>query len=123
RGEIPKMKCTQALCVALLLLPTLLQAQINVPAAATGQFHHTPAEVVNHAAQIVGTYSPTQKLRLAIGLKPPHPEEEQRFLQALYTPGDPEYRHFLTAEEWNARFSPSEADEQAVVDWAQAQGL
>jgi hypothetical protein len=49
--------------------------------------------------------------------------EEEQFLEALHTKGSPEFMHFLTADEWNARFSPSPQDEQAVVDWAQAQGL
>jgi xanthomonalisin len=31
--------------------------------------------------------------------------------------------HFLTAEEWNARYAPSVQDEQSVVAWAQSQGL
>jgi subtilase family serine protease len=39
----------------------------------------------------------------------------------MQTPGHPQ--RFLTPEEWNARFAPSAADEQAVVDWAEASGF
>jgi subtilase family serine protease len=64
-----------------------------------------------------------KKLRLVFGLKPPKAEEERRFLDALYTEGSSQYHKFLTAKEGNDRFSPSAENEQAVVDWAPAQGL
>jgi kumamolisin len=72
---------------------------------------------------VVGHYHPAQLLRLTLGLRHPHLEEERRFLEELQTKGSPEFHHFLTAEEWTRRFGPSEQDEQAVVDWAKSQGL
>ena len=104
-----------------LVLSGFLQAQT---AEAIAQHHlRTPMQVTNGLARLIGPYSQSQKLRLVFGLKPPKAEEEQRFLEALYTPGSPEYHKFLTAKEWNDRFSPSAEDEQAVVDWAASQGL
>jgi hypothetical protein len=82
-----------------------------------------PPAVANGAAVAAGSFSSTQMLRLVFGLQHPHMAEEEQFLEALHIKGSPEYMHFLTADEWNARFSPSQQDEQAVVDWAQAQGL
>ncbi len=79
--------------------------------------------VVNGPAIPAGSLSSSQMLRLVFGLEHPHMAEEEQFLEALHTKGSPEFMHFLTADEWNARFSPSPQDEQAVVDWAQAQGL
>ncbi len=49
--------------------------------------------------------------------------EEEQFLRELINPESPDFHHFLTAAEWNARFSPSAADEQKVVNWARSQGL
>jgi subtilase family serine protease len=82
-----------------------------------------PPEVVNGTAVEAGHYNPSQMLRLVFGLQPPHLAEEEQFLVDLHTKGSPQFQHFLTADEWNARFSPSQQDEQAVVDWAQAHGL
>ena len=82
-----------------------------------------PPVVANGKAVAAGSFSSTQMLRLVFGLEHPHMAEEEQFLVNLNTKGSPEYRHFLTADEWNARFSPSPQDEQAVVDWAQANGL
>jgi hypothetical protein len=82
-----------------------------------------PPAVVNGAAVAAGSFRSAQMLRLVFGLQHPHITEEEQFLEALHTKGSPEFMHFLTADEWNARFSPSPRDEQAVVDWVQAQGL
>jgi hypothetical protein len=83
----------------------------------------TPLSVLDGTAGLVGHYSSTRMLRLVFGLQPPHMAEEEQFLKDLHTKGSPEFQHFLTAEEWNARFAPSARDERAVVDWAQSQGL
>jgi Pro-kumamolisin, activation domain/Bacterial Ig-like domain (group 3) len=106
-----------ALCM-LAAWPALAQSSDSV--ALSG---HTPKEVPGGSATLVGHYNPNQMLRLVIGIQVPHLAEEKQFLDELKTKGSPEYRHFLTADEWNARFGPSVEDEQAVVDWAKANGF
>jgi len=83
----------------------------------------TPPQVFTGEATLVSHYAASPKLRLALALKPPHTDEEQQFLRDLQDKKSPYYHQFLTAEKWNARFSPSEQDEQAVIDWATSQGL
>lgn len=83
----------------------------------------TPVAVMNGTAMLAGHFNPDQMLRLVLGLTPPHWAEEQQFLQELQTRNSPQFHYFLTAAQWNARFAPSVQDEQAVVDWAQSQGL
>src|SRR5437762_918784 len=85
-----------------LFLPGLLSAQTTE--TVTRPNVRTPLQVTNRSAQMIGPYDQSQKLRLVFGLKPPKADEEQRFLEALYTPGAPEYHKFLTAKEWNDRF-------------------
>jgi hypothetical protein len=84
---------------------------------------HTPKPVLEGAAKVMGHFDPSQKLRLVIGLQPPKLAEKQQFLKDLQDKNSPLFHKFLTAEQWNARFAPSATDEQAVLDWAQAQGL
>src|SRR5580658_4652950 len=84
---------------------------------------HTPNEVMDGTAILIGHYNPELKLRLTLAVQPPHMAEEEEFLKEIETIGSPNFRKFLTAEEWNERFSPSVDDEQNVVDWAQSQGL
>ena len=45
------------------------------------------------------------------------------FLQELYDPSSPSYRHFLTVEQFTERFGPSQEDYDAVVDFAKANGF
>ncbi len=83
----------------------------------------TPQPVLNGSYTLVGPFDPTQMLRLVIGLQPPSLAEEEQFLKDVQTKGSPTFHQFLTADEWNARFAPAAQDEQAVVDWANSQGL
>ena len=83
-----------------------------------------PADVRSGRATALGRFTvPTQMRRLAFALVTPRPDEEEQFLQELITPGSPQFHKFLTADQWNARFSPTEEDEQAVMDWATSQGM
>jgi kumamolisin len=45
------------------------------------------------------------------------------FVKAVYDPSSPSYRHFLTPAEFTQRFGPSQADYDAVVAYAKANGL
>lgn len=41
----------------------------------------------------------------------------------LYTPGSAQFRRYLSAEEWIARFAPPQADVDAVQQWIEAHGM
>ena len=47
----------------------------------------------------------------------------QDFLGELYDPSSPSYRKYLTPQEFTAKFGPTQADYEAVVSWAKANGL
>ncbi len=87
------------------------------------RMRNTPAEVLDGRAVFLNHYDPSQMLRLAFVLRPPHLAEERQFLDDLQNKQSPLFHQFLTADEWNSRFAPSAEDEQAVVDWVQSQGL
>lgn len=44
-------------------------------------------------------------------------------VQALSTPGSPSYRHYLTAAQWEARFSPTVAQVGQAKQWLSGQGF
>ena len=102
--------------------PGRLMAQSAGPTvyAAGGK---APRPVANKTAQLLNHVDPEQKLRLILGLQHPDRDGEEKFVSDLQDRQSADFHHFLTAEQWNARFSPSESDEQAVVDWANSQGL
>ncbi|MGD0931220.1 MAG: protease pro-enzyme activation domain-containing protein [Candidatus Korobacteraceae bacterium] len=95
----------------------------NIAAQQTVSIPQVPLAVQNGSAQYLGHYNPQQMLRLAVALKPPHMEEEEQFLRELQDPASPLFHKYLSDAEWNQRFAPSAQDEQAVVAWAQTQGL
>lgn len=49
--------------------------------------------------------------------------EAERLQQAIYTPGSPEFHHFLSAGEFAARFAPSDADVAQVTAALSKYGL
>jgi Pro-kumamolisin, activation domain/Abnormal spindle-like microcephaly-assoc'd, ASPM-SPD-2-Hydin len=111
--------------VALFALAALpAWSQVSSTLSTSTRFRpHTPRRVQDGTATLVGHYNPNQMLRLTLGLQPPHVDEERQFLESLQTKGSHDFHQFLSAEEWTTRFDPSVEDEQAVVDWATAQGL
>jgi hypothetical protein len=62
-------------------------------------------------------------LNLAIGLPLRNQQELDTLLQQLYDPASPNYRRYLTPEEFTQRFGPAEKDYQAVMDFAKSNGL
>jgi len=73
--------------------------------------------------QPLGRLAATDRLKLAIGLPLRNQQALTRLLEQLHDPADPNYRHYLTPEEFAARFGPTEQDYQAVIAFAQANGL
>lgn len=105
-------------CVLLLPLPSLAQQTRQVLHSS----HVRPAVRSGQAAQ-VGVLPKDEQLHIAIMLPLRNQAELGRLLGQLYDPSSPEYRKFLTVEEFTRRFGPTAQDFQAVVDFAKAKGL
>lgn len=50
-------------------------------------------------------------------------ERLEQTIRDIYDPSSPEYRRYLTPEEWIARHAPREDDVQTVIRWMTDQGL
>src|SRR5690348_10116920 len=83
----------------------------------------TPLVVRNHSARLTGKTNASQHLRLALGIRTRDTAGAERFNQQVQDKTSPLFHKYLTAAQWNSRFGPTAADEQAVVDWARANGL
>jgi xanthomonalisin len=116
-GLSPATALMGAFALLTLFTPTAAQAQVSRPGS------QTPAKVRDGTARLVEHRDPAKMLRLAIVLMPPHMAEERQFLEDVQDKTSPLFHQFLTADQWNARFSPAAGDEQAVVAWAASQGL
>ncbi|MDD5141783.1 MAG: protease pro-enzyme activation domain-containing protein [Verrucomicrobiales bacterium] len=71
----------------------------------------------------VGFLPATDHLRLAIGLPLRDTAVLDDFLRQVYDPASPNYRQYLTPEQFTEQFGPTEQDYQKVIAFAQANGL
>jgi len=84
---------------------------------------HTRAVVTGGEAPSLGRLPATQTMQLYMMLGLRHQPELNNFLQELYDPSSQSFRHFLTVEEFTARFGASQEDYDAVVRFAKANGF
>ena len=63
------------------------------------------------------------RLSLAIGLPLRNREELTNLLQELYQPGNANFRHNLTPDQFTSKFGPSREDYQKVIDFVKSHGL
>ena len=82
---------------------------------------HVPAMAAHLSA--IGTLPTTNRLNLAIGLPLRDAQGLDDFLAQLSDQTSPNYRHYLTPEEFTERFGPAEQDYQAVIEFAQQSGF
>jgi subtilase family serine protease len=84
---------------------------------------HVPAVVADGTAPLVGHLPATQKISLAISLPLRNESELKGLLQRIYDPQSASYHHYLSVEEFTARFGPTESDYAAVRQFAKANGF
>jgi kumamolisin len=84
---------------------------------------HLRQDVISGKAAFLNRLPETQTLRLDIVLPLRDQAGLENFLQELYDPSSPSYRHFLTVPEFTARFGPSQEDYDAVIQYARSNGF
>jgi kumamolisin len=84
---------------------------------------HLRPEVTSGQGKFLNRVPGTQTLRLDLVLRLRDQAGLEYFLQQVYDPTSPSYRHFLTVPEFTDRFGPSQQDYDAVVGFAKASGL
>jgi len=98
------------LCIASALGTERQSVRGDVPVAAT-------------RLQPVGRLPGGTRLNLAIGLPVRNQDELRTLLERLYDPASPQYRHYLTPEQFAERFGPTKEDYEALRVWAESKGL
>ena len=74
-------------------------------------------------AALVGPVSPTERLTVGLMLRRPDPAAETAYIADVYNPQSPDFRHFLTAPQYQARFGVPKARHDAAVAWLRHGGL
>jgi len=62
-------------------------------------------------------------LRLSVSLPLRNQDALKNFLRQIYDHASPSYHHYLSPEEFDARFGPIDEDYQKVIDWANRSGF
>jgi hypothetical protein len=71
----------------------------------------------------LGRLDANRHLDLAIGLPLRNGGQLTNLLQQLYDPTSANFRHYVSPDQFATSFAPSQADYQAVIDFAKAHGL
>ncbi len=104
------------LFLVFLLSTTSLFAQTALTA-------HVREAVASGAAKPLGQLASTKTLSLNLVLPLRDEAALDAYLADLYDPSSPSYRHFLSVAEFTAQFGPTQADYNAVLQFAQKNGL
>jgi subtilase family serine protease len=94
----------------------------SVTNADGGQLHGVYPHAVDRLTPLRPT-NPANHLQLVFGLPLRNDAALTTLLHDLYNPASPQYRHFLTPQQFAAQFGPTEADYQAVITFAHSHGL
>jgi subtilase family serine protease len=85
--------------------------------------NHVRSAVTSGQAVPMGMLPPDQRMNLAIQLPLRNQAELTSFLERLYDPSSPDFRQFLTVEQFTEQFGPSKQDYQAVINFAKVNGF
>jgi subtilase family serine protease len=113
------------LSIFLLTLAAMVSG-VNVVCQAAPQpllTRHVRDVVANGQTVSVGRLPATQTLHFDVVLALRHQPELKNFLQELYDPSSPSYKHYVTVPEFTERFGPSQEDFDAVIAFAKASGF
>jgi hypothetical protein len=111
-----------AMALALAILFCVFETPTSALAAGRQQLHRHVPDVVKNA-QLVGRVEGSKQIRLAISLPLQNQETLQLLLKELYDSNSPNYRKFLTPEQFADMFGPNESDHQAVINFARSHNL
>jgi subtilase family serine protease len=112
---------TAAVCAAALIATVGAQAaNASSPGRATLAGTAAPSAARTHH---VGSVSRTSAVNFEVVLKLRDASGAQALVQSISTPGNAAYRHYLTAAQWEARFSPTNAQVTQVTTWLGSDGF
>jgi subtilase family serine protease len=107
----------------LLAIAAILPVTTFISHAQSLQTNHVREATRNGEAKYFGRLPAIETMQLDIVLPLRDSGGLESFLKDVYNPSSSSYRHFLTVPEFTERFGPSQANYDAVVAYAKANGL
>ncbi|HVN18575.1 MAG TPA: S53 family serine peptidase [Dongiaceae bacterium] len=96
---------------------------ISVAQSQSVMTRHTREEVTSRVAPLVGHLAASQQMELTFVLPHRNQADLDQFLTDLYEPSSPIYRHYLTVEQFTAKYGPSREDYDSLKAWAKQNGF
>ena len=81
--------------------------------------HHMRKPAQDGTASPMGQLATTENMHLVITLPLRNEGQLDQLLTDLYDPSSPSYRQFLTVEEFTEEFGPTQAEYEALINFAQ----
>ncbi|BDI28899.1 hypothetical protein CCAX7_009500 [Capsulimonas corticalis] len=107
-----------SLMVAVAAITSAAQASSHANIAVSGSPAARHGALMDAAAPASG-----ETLHLVFALSSSRRADLDAFVQSQYDPSSPNYRHWLTPDEFGVRFGASDADIAAVTQYARSQGF
>jgi subtilase family serine protease len=106
------------IAVSLLAMRVAVRANQNSRTLLSG--HTVP---LIQQARLVQNASPAQQLNLSIGMQLRNSSDLDSLLSAINDPNSPQYRQYLTPDQFNRLFAPTTDQVQQVISYLRSQGL
>jgi subtilase family serine protease len=107
---------------SLVLLPVNSTLAQPVTSNAKVKLHGNEAVAATHGT-LKNHKNGSDKVTLTLSLNLRNQSQLDTFIAGLYNPSSPNYKQFLTPEQFTAQFGPTASDVQKVTDFANANGL
>ncbi len=118
------LRKVRSVLAGILALATVALAASQAHAQMFQPLHHQVRPIVTSGkAELIGGMPLDQRLNFSIVLPLRNQAALDSLLSRLYDPSSPDFHHFLTVDQFTQQFGPTAQDYQAVVAFAQAQGL
>lgn len=111
-----------AAAVTAVAISTVTSA-VTAAHAATASWTATATKAVTYRGTTLGATAANTPLHIGLALNPRDAAGMRTALRAIYTPGSSTYHHYLTADQWRARYAPGTASVAAVENYLRAQGF
>jgi hypothetical protein len=107
-----------------LTLSQLPQSNYSTNSGNRQQLHgEVPAAINNLGLQPINRLAKTKQLNLVIALPLRNQDALRQLISEIYDPSSPEYHHYLSPEEFNMQFGPTEQDYRTLIAFAAANHL
>jgi len=111
------------LCIAVAAVISFQTGLFAIARAQQKLHAHIPSVIARSALKPISHLDSAKRLQLDIALPLRNQARLTNLLQQIYDPASPNYRHYLTVEQFTDEFGPTNQDYQPVVDFAKAKGL